>query len=151
MSNKKQDKQPKAKGANKSGSEQRTAAREKLKNLAERIDSVNRKLFGGTNELLQNAGKGVRAADAYIEATADWTPQTKGKKALIPGQKVMLRPDLTDKEMKTYAWLDSIDVLNGAVIVVDTDERNVVVMRTDNVKTRILKRHLTAWFPVQKS
>lgn len=112
---------------------------------------VNRKLFGGTNELLQNAGKGVRAADAYIEATADWTPQTKGKKALIPGQKVMLRPDLTEKEMKTYAWLDNIDVLNGAVIVVDTDERNVVVMRTDNVKTRILKRHLTAWFPVQKA
>lgn len=149
----KKDKPIKAKSdknkARKSSGDIRKDADGKLQRVADRIEALNRRYFGGVNDLLQNAHKSVSAVQVYVAAQpADWKPVAKGKKALIIGARVMLRPDLSDKERKQYDWMDDVSVLNGATIIGETDVRNFAVKRTDGVKTRVLKKHLTAWFPL---
>jgi hypothetical protein len=155
MANDKKDSKPskpkKDKNTARKGSgDVRKDADAKLKRTADRIEALNRRYFGGTNDLLQNAHKSITAVQAYVAAqSADWKPVAQGKKALIIGAKIMLRPDLSDKEMKQYEWMDDTAVLNGATIIGETDARNFAVKRTDGVKTRVLKKHLTAWFPLK--
>lgn len=115
----------------------------KLERAADRIDTINRRFFGGLNEQIGTAHKNIVAAKAAAEALPkDWKPNRKGKKALIPGAIIMIKSDCPTDRMETYKHI-GIERYVGSKIVKELDNRTFLVELKDGTKTLVPKRDVT--------
>ena len=137
------DKTKSKNAARKGSGDVRKDAADRFQRSAERIDTLNRRYFAGQNEALRQAMLLVTSTRAIVlEKPTDWKPQSKGKKALVPGAAVMIKPDLDKKVMERYVRLGGVERFLRATIVEEWDGRSFMVQLRDATKMLLPKRDL---------
>lgn len=124
-------------------SDYRILVADKLTRLADRMETLNRKYFAGTQEFLRNGKVQIDACIAGVKALpATWEPKARGKKALIPGAVIRIKSDLDKEEMDTINHLGGAKRFKGAIIVREDDTRTFIVQLADGTKTLVPKRRI---------
>lgn len=150
MAPEKKIKKARKKKAVPSNEEMRKIVSSKFTRVSERLDTLARRYFAGVHDKITKARVQVDALAAEVLAyDDDWKPKSRGKNALVPGNKVMLKPGLTKEDLVEYDWVEangrSLEDFFGATIDRESESKHWIVKMTDGHRARVSRKHFTAF------